>query len=255
MEKITRYRLATFFVVGNDPITGNEIRYPRTATTGMTVTSDSPPEEGANPNTLYDVPESEIKRVEAIGIAAGDPVFYSDAEIEAAAMAILDAADEDEEGGALPPTPSTPTSFANMSVSEIADYITTAEPSADELLAILESAPAATREELGNKILAAEAEASGGDPRDDVIHGVAEALGRGSGVGPEGSEGVPGTEGSDEDPAGSSKESPGQTPAPTDAATALAASENVDLALITGTGTKGRVTEADVKKYLAEKGD
>jgi pyruvate/2-oxoglutarate dehydrogenase complex dihydrolipoamide acyltransferase (E2) component len=161
-------------------------------------------------------------------------------------------------------------SFSEMDVSQMADWIEEAQPTADEIVEILMQSPAGSREDVGNKLLAAEAEASGGDPRDDVVLGIAEALGRGSSHGPEGSEGVPGTapqettgggseeggtqEGETPEPGGDGDQTPAPAPKPdpTPAATALATAQGVDLDEVTGTGSGGRVVEADVKKYLAE---
>jgi pyruvate/2-oxoglutarate dehydrogenase complex dihydrolipoamide acyltransferase (E2) component len=147
-----------------------------------------------------------------------------------------------------------------MSVSQIADYISEAEPSTDEILDIIRQTPEPSRENMANMFLAAEAEASGGEPRDDLIAGIAEEIGLGSAVGPEGSEGVPGTEGQEEtgdgsDEGGADGGSGGEgttTPAaePTDSAKTLAEQEGIDLAQVTGTGRDGRVTQQDVQKFI-----
>lgn len=251
MEKIVKFRLIDFFARGPNPLEPDkEIMFSRQAVHGQTVSTE---DSGPDANVVYGLSEKEAARLEALG------AFFTDAEIEAMEAGVSDMAGSTEGGdhvSSIPyagigrdpggPNQPHPLTFDQYTAEMFAVYMDEAQPSPQELLSIVEQSGDQTA--TGDKILAAEAALSGGESREELVEGVMTLLGRGTGTGPEGSEGVEGT--APDEPSTTSNGEDG----PTESAVAYAKEESVDLEDVTGTGRGGRVTKPDVEKYVASRG-
>lgn len=250
MQKKVKYRLLFYYVAGVDPLTDEPRKWQRMATYGD-ILSSTEGTDGQPEGWHYDVPESEFKRLEI----SHPGCFFSDEEV--AASEALGVQQEVFVNGEFRTAGETvPLAFNTMSEWQLEEWIKTAQPTADELVAVVEAEPVEGQEPMARKLLNAESAATGGDPREEVVELLAAVLGAGASRGPDGHEGVPGTapteEGEPELPSDEEDE-PDESHHASKAAVALAAENQVDLSEVQGSGNGGMVTRPDVEKYLAER--
>jgi len=249
VEKKVKYRLLTYYVDGQDMLTGASVKHAKTATFGDVLTS-AEGLDGDPAGWRYNVPEQEFMRLEQVH---GSP-FFSDAEFAAAEstgnLGEVWAGGEFRTAGTV-----TPLSFGAMSAWQVEEWIRSAQPTADEMVDIVEAEPAEGREAMARKLLTAESVAAGGEPRPEVVELLASVLGAAAVEGPLGPEGIEGTE-PEAPPSLTSGGSGGSAESDEDAtegAIELAAAEGVSLSEVEGTGEGGRITKPDVQRFLDEK--
>jgi pyruvate/2-oxoglutarate dehydrogenase complex dihydrolipoamide acyltransferase (E2) component len=270
MEKTVKFRLVEVYRPYTDPLDGEEKRASRLVSHGQKVSSE---DKRDTETTIYNVPEDEIKRLDVVHPGWA----FSDQELKMMEAGVtddftvresLDSSVRGDTGSsqAFSPgdTDASPTSvrggggeahpltLGEMLPWQIEEYMRNEKPSPDDLLqAVDEAGPDGLR--LARAFLDAETAITGGDLREELTSGITERFGF-SAVGPEGSEGVPGTVPEEDDTSGASStggEGNGSAE-PTESAAEYARENNVDLSQVQGTGAGGRVTRPDVEKYVRE---
>lgn len=281
MERKVKYLQVEWFHPDEDPITGNTRNVLRTARHGVTLHSAEWDDPEDTETDIYGVPESELLRIEKANPGAFYGEFESDLEpvVNESATGLTDADAVDPSDGV--PVPLPPGDLAEW---QIVEYFRQNDPTPEELFDMVDDEDDPVRKvKLIQNIMAAEAEITQGEPRDEVIIGMSGRLGAVSGGAPDTAVVDPSlTEGSPDGPPPSplatdpdatggddtgkgiaptgpqSEVDPAGSPLPTsppvdveatDAAKAMAARDGVDLRLVSGTGRDGRITEADVRDY------
>lgn len=241
---IVKYRAAHFYKGFTDPITAEPRIGEKTVYYGQTLHT----EDGDDTQTdVYGVPEAELNRLRKSGMlmTSQEADAYENPPGEnAVASEIV------TESGAVIRGDVEPPPFHEMAHWQIEDYLRTAEPTPDEILAHIKDTPPEHQEEVAHKFLNAENVVTAGEPREELLPGVVALLGTAATE-------TAGDSTTTKDDGGQAETPPppgGSGAEPTEAAVALATENNVDLSKVTGTGSGGRVTQADVKQYLESQG-
>lgn len=255
-DTMVKFRLVHYYAEHTNPLTGEAGRTERLAFHGQTLHSG----EGADTERdRYNVPESELKRLSLMG------AFFHPAEHVAMGAGVTDDLtapetfrDEFEPRGDTGSTGTIgsatgipdgvhPLSFEEMSPWQVQEYLRT-EPDVDLIVdAIAKQDGAQAQEALANKFLHA-----GHEIGWEADHPLALALAENAGIAPHGP--GPDDEGGIKESVKKRGSSDGNTEdASTEAARKFAEENNVDIEDVVGSGSGGRVTQEDVRAYIAER--
>lgn len=203
MEGLVKIRLTHFYVPVYDPIEQEDRVVERLVYHGQRVTTDAAPDgEAPDPNTVYSVNEKEFRLRESQG------VFFSDLEMQMMADGVTDDvlpqegtfAHQGDTRSTVVGDPDVsgvstfgggevghPLSLHEMAPWQVEEYLRRDDVTAKDLIDAVQQDPT-----IAHKILNAENVVSHGEPRPEVIQGIAGVLGIGTAPGPD-EQGVEGT--------------------------------------------------------------
>ena len=166
MEGIVKIRMTHFHVPSYDPYLDEEVVSERTVTYGQTVTTDDEPDEDADQNTLYGVPEREFKLRKSQG------VFFSDEELQAQQQQAQPAEEGAEEQETfqqeITPVGMTTATIVDMAPWQLQEYVRNTDE--ETIVRDMNDHP-----DAADKVLEAEKVARRGEPRQAIADAV-EAL-------------------------------------------------------------------------------